>query len=113
MKTLPLLTLDLTRAKLELKNNFVEVVDQHERTVAHIFAVDGDYDHAGIILDRLNGYSETIDALRKLAIIPTMMHGVQNLVVHDGFRCRVCRSTFKIGAQEIHANDCPLKGTTP
>lgn len=52
-------------------------------------------------------------ALRKLAIIPTMADGRQNEVVHDGWRCRVCRSTFKLGEQEIHSDDCPLKGTTP
>lgn len=61
----------------------------------------------GIKADRIEAL--TI-ALRKLAIIPTMAPGVQQ-VVHDGHRCRVCAATWSNNKPEHHADDCALKGT--
>lgn len=107
---LPLLSLDLRDAPVASGTNYVDVIDVHERTVARIFSIDSSYDHAGEMVDRINHWPAAIAALRRLAIIPTMAPGIQQ-VVHDGFRCLVCRSTLKFGAAEIHSNDCPLKGT--
>lgn len=49
-------------------------------------------------------------ALRALAIVPTMMPGVRQ-VVHDGHRCRVCASRWELQESEQHQDWCALKGT--
>lgn len=59
------------------------------------------------IADRLEA---TVKALRALAIIPTMAPGVQ-AVVHDGHRCRVCATTWRLRQPEHHMDWCALKGT--
>ncbi len=113
---LPPLTLDLRKAALNAgaDNDHINVIvpDEGDHVIARINSVCGSYDHAGEMVDRINHYPRAIDALRALAIIPTMKQGIQQ-VVHDGWRCRVCKSTFEIGAQEIHSTDCPLKGSKP
>jgi hypothetical protein len=51
-----------------------------------------------------------IPALRALAIVPTQKPGVQ-AVIHDGHRCRVCASTWKLKQPEQHQEWCALKET--
>lgn len=110
MKTLPAVTLDLRKAALNRGADHVEMIDKHERTVARIYMIEGDFDHAGIMVDRINHFARTVEALRILAIIPTMATGVRH-VVHDGHRCRLCASTWDLSKPEKHQDWCALKGT--
>lgn len=110
---LPPLSLDLRDAPVASGTNYVDVIDVHERTVARVFSIDSNYDHAGEMVDRINKYPSAIFELRRLAILPTQARGIQGRVVHDGHLCRVCHGTWKMSQPEFHATTCPLKGTTP
>jgi hypothetical protein len=62
------------------------------------------------MVDRINKYPAVVNALRALAIVPTMKPGIQ-AVVHDGHRCRVCATKWSMGKPEQHQDWCALKGT--
>lgn len=115
MKTLPPVSLDLRRATLEATagENYVNIIVDDatgQSVIARVFSIAGSYDHAGIVVDRLNAYPATVKALRELAIVPTMKPGIR-AVIHDGHRCRVCATTWDMGKPEQHQSWCALKGT--
>lgn len=109
---LPLLFLDLREGPLENVEG-INMIDENKNILLNVKIHNGSYDHAGELLDRINHWPSAIVELRRLAILPTQAHGIQNRVLHDGNRCRVCHGTWKLDRPEFHATTCPLKGTEP
>jgi hypothetical protein len=107
---IPTLLLDMRRETLEAGGDYLNMIDGADNVIARVNSICGSYDHAGEILDRINKYPAIVGALRALAIVDTQAPG-QARVVHDGHRCRVCASVWKLSQPEQHQDWCALKGT--